>query len=165
VTLDTNVLRDYWENRPGREHVEELLRRAAAGEIELAVTERIHEDVPCPPLSNRIAELPTLDILKTATAARMDKWELGHHMLGEQAFVDAAQRITDEMAKTMKREKLPDSRDWDHVHAHHLLHRDVFLTRDKKLLHAIALLPEELRVTAMTPEKFLSSCAREENTL
>jgi hypothetical protein len=160
VTLDTDVIRDYWERRPGWEDVEKLLDLAAAGEIELAVTERIHDDIPRPPLSERIGELPTLEILKTATAARLDTWTLGHHMLGDEDFVAAARQITDDMAKTMNPDKLPDWRDWDHVHAHYLLRRDVFITKDKKLRMAVNQLPEEIPIVIMTPAEFLVSHAR-----
>ena len=46
VTLNTNVLLELWKNQDRRAMTEELLRRARAGEFELAVTRVIEADVP-----------------------------------------------------------------------------------------------------------------------
>ena len=60
VTLDTNVIREWWDNRSKIEHVEELLELGKKIEIDLAVTRRIHDDVPNQPLAAKINDLPSL---------------------------------------------------------------------------------------------------------
>lgn len=42
LTLDTNVLYDYWCNRSNRSCTEELLRLAHEGLVELAISAHIH---------------------------------------------------------------------------------------------------------------------------
>lgn len=88
VTLDTNVLFEYFQKGSKLEVVERLLELADNGTIELAITRRVTEDIPNPPLSNRLSELPNLNISATGSVTRLDHWQLGVDMLGDQAFVD-----------------------------------------------------------------------------
>jgi hypothetical protein len=155
LTLDTNLLLEYWKEQAKMAVVEELLRLAAAGDVSLAVTRRVREDVPRPPLADRINELPELSIAETASVTRLGYWTLGVDMLGSDEFVASASAIESEM--TRKGMIPPDWRDWDHVHAHYLLGRDVFLTWDRKVLEAAPELTRALRVVVMTPEAYLQS--------
>ena len=50
----------------------------------------------------------------------------------------------------------PEFPDFDHVFAHYLNHRDVFLTWDKALLAAADLFHDELGVRVVKPEDFIA---------
>lgn len=51
----------------------------------------------------------------------------------------------------------PDWRDWDHLHAHHLSGRDVFLTWDRRILDVGAELRERLGIIVVQPEDYLAT--------
>jgi len=65
LTLDTNLLMEYWRNRNRIQVVEQLLSLADEGSVDLAITSRIREDVPNPPLAQRINQLSELGIQET----------------------------------------------------------------------------------------------------
>jgi hypothetical protein len=74
-------------------------------------------------------------------------------MLGDQAFEDflsTAQALAKQRGK-----KPPDWRDWDHLHAHYLLRRDVFLTWDEGILSLSQELTVQFGVVVMKPEEYL----------
>lgn len=58
LTLDTNLLLEYWKNQAKRKTVEKLLLLAKEGKADLAVTARIREDVLLSPLAQNLDELP-----------------------------------------------------------------------------------------------------------
>jgi len=60
LTLDTNLLLEYWKNQAKRKVVEKLSLLAKEGKADLAVTARIREDVPLSPFAQKIDELPEL---------------------------------------------------------------------------------------------------------
>ncbi len=72
VTLDTNVIKTWWENRSKVEHVETLIELGKKFEIDLAVTGRIHDDVPNQPLAAKINDLPNLLIDEIGAIIRID---------------------------------------------------------------------------------------------
>ena len=45
VTIDTNLLREYWDDRRFRHVVEQLLTLQAAGEIDLAIAKTVRADI------------------------------------------------------------------------------------------------------------------------
>ena len=49
----------------------------------------------------------------------------------------------------------PDWRDWDHVHAHCLSGRSVFLTWDDRILEVAPTLSQLLGVIVQTPEAWI----------
>lgn len=153
LTLDTMIVRDHWEAREGAADFEELLRLRDAGEVDLAVTATIWEDVPREPLAQRLAELPVLGITQTPALARLGRWVLGEHMLGSGAFEDFRLRIESEREP----EDLPGRKDWDHLHAHKARRRDVFLTRDRAILDLAQPLRDELGVLVMTASGYLEA--------
>jgi len=65
LTIDTNLLMEYWRNRNRMQVVEQLLSLADEGSVDLAITSRIREDVPNPPLAQRINQLSELGIQET----------------------------------------------------------------------------------------------------
>lgn len=123
LTLDTDVIRRWFDQDARVEAVRELIE-LSDGLIELAVTATVHQDVPRPPLSDRLSELPELGIAENGTVARLGSWVLGRDMLGSQGFVDWVEALGVEE---------PDWRDFDHLHAHMLQGRDYFLTWDSNI--------------------------------
>ena len=64
VTLDTNVLEEYWREQDNAAVAESLLDLAMRRQVDLAITSRIYADIPDLPLANRINDLPALNVKK-----------------------------------------------------------------------------------------------------
>ena len=159
ATLDTNLLLEYWKDQPKAAVVEKLLDLAQNGQLDLAVTTRIGADIPQPPLSDRINELPELDIRTIGSVFRLDVSALdgGDMLVGGrfmEEFIDVANRLTEEFRQ--RSTKPPDFRDWDHLNGHYLAGRDVFLTWDRRVLDVAADLQDELGIVVMKPEDYLN---------
>lgn len=157
VTLDTNVVREWWENRAKIEHVNELLNLGRSRKIDLAVTSRISDDIPEPPLADRINELPNLNVRDIGSVIRFGRWKAGIDVAGNDEF----KKFLDSPAvvrklNQMNAEKRPDWRDWDHLHTHYRYKRDCFLTWDKGILHFADELKKKLDVIVMKPDTFIS---------
>ncbi len=151
VTLDTNVVKDWWKNRPGVEHVKKLLELGEKFEIDLAVTRRIRDDVPRPSLADKIDDLPNLLIHEIGAIIRPNNWEPGIDIGGITEFVNFTRSIeTSGEFKNMNEKKRPGSHDWDHIHTHYRYGRNYFLTRDGGLLHFKKKLQDELGIRLMT---------------
>jgi hypothetical protein len=71
ITLDTNLLLEYWKDQKDRAVVEVLIALSRSGQVDLAVTARVREDVPRPPLSDRINQLPELNVHEAASVTRL----------------------------------------------------------------------------------------------
>lgn len=156
VTLDTNVVREWWDNRSRIEHVEKLLELGKKLEIDLAVTGRIHEDVPNQPLAAKINDLPNLLIQEIGAVIRLNNWEVGTDTVGVTEFVNFIGSIeTSDEFNHMNKDKRPDWRDWDHIHTHYRYGRDYFLTWDSRVLHFEKAF-EDFGIEVMKPEEYLS---------
>jgi len=155
LTLDTNLLHEYWKQRDKSEVVERLLLLARQGRVDLAVTARVHEDVPRPPLAHKLDELRQLGVRKTGSVTRLGFWVLGRDMLADEAF-RSFHPTASELAKQFG-EKPPDWRDWDHLHAHYLLRRDAFLTWDGGIVCLAETLKDRFGIVVMTPEQYLQA--------
>lgn len=126
---------------------------AKEGKVDLAVTARIREDVPLMPLTQKLNELPELGINEVGSVTRLNYWVLGRDMLGDEAFDDfwpTAQALA-----RKRRKKPPDWRDWDHLHAHYLLRRDIFLTWDEGIICLCEDLQTHFGLVIMRPEAYL----------
>ncbi|HCK67135.1 MAG TPA: hypothetical protein DHW49_12800 [Anaerolineae bacterium] len=156
LTLDTNLLIEYWKQRKKTGTVESLLELAKLGKVDLAVTRRIRQDIPFPALSERLNELPELQITETGSIARFGYWLLdGREMFGDQKFGDflsTASELAKQRGKTP-----PDWRDWDHVHTHYLLQRDMFLTWDDGIICLSKELKNIFDVNVIRPDEFLQN--------
>ncbi len=159
LTLDTNLLHEYWKQRDKYEVVETLLLLAKQGKVDLAVTARVHEDLPNPPLSDNLNELPELGVSKTGSVTRLGFWVLGRDMLGDGAFENFYPTAC-ELAK-QSRKNPPDWRDWDHLHAHYLLRREVFLTWDEGIVCLAETLKNQFDIAIMKPEEYLQAFSGE----
>ncbi len=151
LTFDSNIPVEVWKDQDRKAVVEQLLALARTGKVSLSVTARIREDVPGEPLVSEIELLPELGVAEGPSVARLGFWVLGRDMLGSDAFVGRQQEIDADMRH--RGHTPPDWRDWDHLHAHVLQGRDVFLSWDRRGLEA----GEMLELRAMTPEDYLTS--------
>lgn len=151
LTLDTNLLHELWKARSKRRIVEQIL--ALLGDVDLAVTATVHEDIPHEPLARRFRDLPALGVSETPRLARVGTWVLGMDMLGSQKFVDFQHELHDRWKRGEA--PLPDKRDFDHLHAHLAHGRDVFLTWDKAVLSLGDDLKAHLGITVQRPEEYL----------
>jgi hypothetical protein len=151
LTLDTNLIREWMDQRDKVDVVNRLLELGRKGAVELAVTARIHQDIWYGELAERLQELPDLGIETTGSVTRLGLWELGRDLLGSQAFLEWAEGLAlDE----------PDGRDFDHLHAHMLQERDFFLTWDKAILRLKETLWTKWHIRACKPEDFLAGPGR-----
>ncbi|HYZ14011.1 MAG TPA: hypothetical protein VFA08_10470 [Actinomycetota bacterium] len=153
VTLDTNLLFEYWRDRPKKALVERLLALAANGDIGLAITARVREDIPDEPYASGINALDEIGVEETGSVTRLGNWVLGRDQLGSAGFEDF--RLELESAWEEGDPKLPDWRDWDHLHAHMLQGRTVFLTWDGAMLRLREILDARFQIRVQTPEDFL----------
>ena len=120
VTLDTSVVIEWWKNQAKVEHVETLIELGKKFEIDLAVTGRIHDDVPDQPLAAKINDLPNLLIDEIGAIIRIDKWKPGIDTGGITEFVNFIESIkTSNKFDHMNEDNQPDWRDWDHIHTHY----------------------------------------------
>jgi hypothetical protein len=155
LTLDTSLMLEYWKEQSGREATEALLELAREGRVKLAVTARIREDVPSDPLSAEIDKLDELSVEEAGSVTRLDYWVLGRDMLGSDAFVDFENELKERRAATGAR--IPDWRDLDHLHAHLLLKRDIFLTWDKAIIQLADELKDRFEIVVLRPDDYLRS--------
>ena len=156
VTLDTNVVREYWDNRAKIKHVGKLLELAEKWEIDLAVTGRIHDDIPRRPLADKINDLPDLNIREIGAVIRIGNWRVGIDVAGSDEFKKLIDSLKSSIKfRDMNEDRQPDWRDWDHIHAHYRYGRDYFLTWDNGILDFKEELQKELAITVMKPEKYL----------
>jgi len=155
LTLDTNLLLEYWKEQDRAPTIEKLLSLATSGVVDLAVTARIREDIPLPPLANRLNELGTLNVSEAPSITRLDFWVIGRDVFGDDEFIAFSSAIDGMLRERGAR--VPDWRDWDHVHAHYVLKRDIFLTWDKPLLSISNELRDRFGIVIMTPETYLAS--------
>ena len=156
VTLDTNVVREWWENRSKIEHVEKLLELGEKIEIDLAVTRRIHDDVPNQPLAAKINDLPNILIREIGAVMRLNNWEAGTDTVGITEFVNFIGSLeTSDEFNNMNKDRQPDWRDWDHIHTHYRYDRNYFLTWDRGILHFKKAF-EDFGIKVMKPEEYLS---------
>lgn len=155
ATLDTNVLLEYLKQQNRRAVVERLIELSRAGKLELVVTARIREDVSNPPLSVSIDGLGELSIQEGPSVTRTGVWGLGRDVLGSDEFVGLCNEVSSMLRRQGKTP--PDWRDCDHLHAHYLSDRDVFLTWDRRILDCGLELNRRLDLVVKRPEQYVES--------
>lgn len=155
VTLDTNVPQELWREQEKKQVVEELLRYFEAGRISLAVTTRIENDIPYPPLSNRISELSEAGVETIGTLFRWGESSWGS---GDYWVTEAEAQAEDKLRTTILESNLtmPGDADIDHILGHYIAKRDIFLTWDGAIRSAADVCREVLGVHIATPEAFLA---------
>ena len=161
ATLDTNIPFELWQEGPRRGVVDRLMDLASALPMSLRVTGRIREDVPRAPLADRIDELPELGIDLMGSVIRYGQWDADADTLGSARFEEVRETMVDRSGATPGGPgNPPDWRDWDHLHAHYLRRRDVFLTWDGGILDRADELKGKLDIVVMRPEEYLEQHER-----
>lgn len=161
VTLDTNIPYRWFENHKEQVIFEELLDWQTKGAIEIVVTRTILKDVPREPYRTKVQNLPELDVKIVGTVFRLDESFLdGPDMLGSRKFKAFEKKLRSEFPDM----KEPNQNDLDHIHAHLLNERDVFLTFEKAILNLQERIQSELEVCIQHPEEFLRSIRGESNS-
>ena len=153
LTLDTNIILEYWKFQEKRSVVEKLLELSDSGRADLVVTARIREDIQRAPFSKRVNELTEIGIGESGSVTRLGFWKLGRDQLADDDFVSFSTKVAELAATSGVRE--PDWRDWDHLHAHYLQRRDYFLTWDKGILGIRKGLKSEFEIEVLTPDEYL----------
>ena len=151
ITLDTNVLQEFWKDREKKDIVEKLISLSKIDQIDLAVTARVREDIPNEPLSKKINELREINISETGSFTRLDYWVLNRDQLACKEFADFFNNFENDS----EIKNSPDWRDIDHLHAHYLQKRDIFLTWDKGILYFKDILNKKFGLTIQKPEDFI----------
>jgi hypothetical protein len=125
VTLDTTVVRPWLSTNETSSGFQKLLELKQQDKIDLIVTRRIYEDIPHEPLKSRINKLTEIGIRIEDDVIRFDISSFDTCMFGDNDFFQFTSGSEPSDIRW---------RDFDHVHAHYLLKRDVFLTHDNDLL-------------------------------
>ena len=163
VTIDTNIPYRLWDgqNKADVDVVKSLLALRLSGRVDLAISTRIEADIPNPPLSERLKELPEVGVERIGAPFRLDCSKLdGDDVLASTSFGEVSESIDAELQREgLSEQKRPDWRDWDHLHGHYSAGRDVFLTWDGGILGIAAQLKARLGITVMMPEEFLRKLA------
>ena len=157
VTLDTDVLL----NMKTREAVDmQEFRKTYL--VDLAVSQRIREDIKLYPDVEQfisdyyIRTIPS--IMRCSFDSKAERFLLNpkFNQPGSTEFLKSAESIINNFFRP-KGETPPGYLDWDHLHAHYLSRRDIFLTDDQKILKIEEQLKEELGIVIMSLEDFLNT--------
>ena len=157
VTLDTDVLLKM--KRGEYMDVVEFRKKYL---VDLAVSQRIREDIKLRPdeemfLSDYyIRTIPSIMRCNFDSKAQRFLVNPKFNKPGSTEFLKSAESIINNFFKP-RGEKSPGYLDWDHLHAHYLSGRDIFLTDDQKILKIKDQLKEELDIVAMSLEDFVNT--------
>ena len=157
VTLDTDVFLKMKRGEPV-----DILEFRKTHLVDLAVSQRIREDILLRPDEEQllfdayIRKIPS--IMRCSFDSRAKRFLLNpkFNKPGCTEFLKFTESIINSYFKP-KGETPPGYLDWDHLHAHYLSGRDIFLTDDQKILKIKEQLEEELGITVMNLEDFLNS--------
>ena len=157
VTLDTDVLL-----KMKRGEYIDMLEFRKKYLVDLAVSQRIREDIKLRPREEQflsdyyIRTIPS--IMRCSFDSRAQRFLLNpkFNKPGSTEFLKSAESIINNFFKP-RGETPPGYLDWDHLHAHYLSGRDIFLTDDKKILKIKNQLKEELGIVVMNLEDFVNT--------
>ena len=149
VTLDTTAIRDLIDERENKQAIDEILDLQSKGRVSIAVTKKIHQDIPNPPLSNRISELPELGIDEIPAVGRLGvDFYLGESVLASEEFAEFERWLEFD-------DRSPGWKDMDHLHTHFVAGRDIFVTSDKGILKLAQELREKFHILIAEPSGFM----------
>ena len=157
VTLDTDV---FLKMKRGESM--DILEFRKKYLVDLAVTQRIREDIPLRPDEEQllfdayIRRIPSIMRCSFDSKARRFLLNPKFNKPGCTEFLKFTESIINSYFKP-KGETPPGYLDWDHLHAHYLSGRDIFLTDDQKILKIKDHLKEELGIVVMNFEGFLNT--------
>ena len=156
VTLDTDVLL-----KMKRGEFVDMQEFRKTYLVDLAVSQRIREDIKLRPDEEKflsdyyIRTIPSIMRCNFDSKAQRFLVNPEFNKPGSTEFLKSAESIINNFFKP-KGETPPGYLDWDHLHAHYLSGRDVFLTDDQKILKIKDQLKEELGIVVMSLEDFLN---------
>ena len=153
ITLDTNIL-IYMKSGNMLSPVE-LYNKCP---MDIAVTHRIRDDLQINSSdehfikNNYIRRIPS--IMRSCFDSKSKRFLLNPEFdkPGCTEFIKLAESIIDSFERTG--EKPPEYLDWDHIHAHYISGRDIFVTEDNKILKVACKL-KELGIRVMRFEELL----------
>jgi hypothetical protein len=150
MTLDTDVVRDVWDEDDRRGPIETIVSAAHEGLVSLAVTRHIHQDIPGGALVEKINSLPELAVIEKGGVFQLGVSALGgRDGLGSGEFQAWWQERTS--ARGPSEPKRPGDTDYLHLHAHYISGRDVFVTWDKAILRLAPELEKAFAIRVATP--------------
>lgn len=170
ITLDTNVLMEYWKKEHKAFIVDSLLNFADSGRLDLAISNRVEEDIFDPPLNERIRDLPVLNIKRIGSAFRFGYSRFGSGDMFSSDIRKEMESVEDisypmfpppapsrhaNWQSQSRKKKRPDWRDVDHLYAHYCDDRDRFVTWDKGILNVAKELSSMWGIITATPEALL----------
>ena len=106
LTLDTNLLTEHWMEGVKAAVVQQLLCLADRKQVDLAVTTRIHADIPFAPMADHIPELPKLKIQEIGSITRVGYWRIGQDKFGSEDFKKARDAVAVQWQQSGQ--KMPD---------------------------------------------------------
>ena len=177
LTLDTNTLKDVFEENTGTrkyaKQVRKLLELAKSGEVDLAVTTVFDRDAAADPNKSRLAGLrawvPTLPLVADLPAvARYDYSSFGggdvYGSMDDAIRLDQLAalvfpRLAD-LSPSSHRNTRSQVNDVDHLAAHLRAHRDSFVTGDTGILSKSKRLMNEFDIRVWTPDQALNEVQR-----
>jgi hypothetical protein len=130
--------------------------------VDLAVSQRIREDIKLRPDEEKflsdyyIRTIPSIMRCSFDSEAQRFLLNPEFNKPGSTEFLKSAESIINNFFKP-RGETPPGYLDWDHLHAHYLSGRDIFLTDDKKILKIKDQLKEELDIVVMNLEDFVNT--------
>ncbi len=130
--------------------------------VDLAVSQRIREDIKLHPDEEKflsdyyIRTIPS--IMRSSFDSKAQRFLLNpkFNKPGSTEFLKSAESIINNFFRP-RGETPPGYLDWDHLHAHYLSERDVFLTDDQKILKIKDQLKEELGIVVMSLKDFVDT--------
>ena len=154
VTLDSDVFL-----KMNRGESVDMLEFRKKYLVDLAVPQRIRDDLKLRPHEEEfishyyIRKIPS--IMRFCFDSRAQRFLINpkFNKLGSTEFLEFAESIVNNYFKPTG-ERPPGYLDWDHLHAHYLSGRDIFLTDDGKILSISSQL-EEFGIIVMNLKKFL----------
>jgi hypothetical protein len=157
ITLDTNCFFDYFDRTS--KYIEQLIRHAEKGTIELAMTTRVRSDTHDKShgkgetsIWNKIQSFPLIETIGTA-------FRLGESYIGSEDFIiseDHSKMIGD-LSEIMAEAQ---TQDIDHILGHMIGKRDIFVTSDSHFLDHHEELLSKLRVLVLKPEDAVKQIER-----
>lgn len=157
VTLDTDMLL-----KMKREESVDMQEFRKTYLVDLAVSQRIREDILLSPDEEQflsdyyIRTIPSIMRCSFDSKAKRFLLNPKFNKPGSTEFLKSAESIIDNFFKP-RGETPPGYLDWDHLHAHYLSGRDIFLTDDKKILKVKDQLKEKLGIVVMNLENFVNT--------
>ena len=155
ITLDTNVIL-----KMKRGEILDPLKLREKCPLDLAVTQRIRDDLSLNLSDEQFLENSFIrripSIMRSSYDSKSERFLLNPEFdkPGSTEFLQVAESIIEGLKHTS--ENPPEYLDFDHIHAHYMSGRDIFVTEDRKILRLSSKL-KGLGIRIMNFEELLST--------